>query len=115
MFFGYHSTTYLNKIFFTGIIDNNHIKQPHFLLFHTNQTISSSIHSKTLEPILKPIISINPYPSIILNEFIIHRQSITEMKDIVVVDKNNIFKGTNFVKLVTFPFLPSHLYAFSYS
>src|SRR5271168_1662672 len=35
------------------------------------------------------------------------------MKDIMVVDKNNIFKERNFVKLVTFPFLPSHLHAFS--
>src|ERR1700678_483303 len=115
MFFEYHSTTYPNKFFFPKIIDNDHIKQPHFSLFHTNRTISSSIHSKALEPILKPIILINFYSSIILNKFIIHRQLITGLKDIMVVDKNNIFKETNFVKLVTFPFLPSHLHAFSYS
>src|SRR5271155_4638300 len=59
----------------------------------------------TLKPVLKPIISINPYPSIILNKFIIHRQSIAEMKDIMATDKNNIYKETDFVKLVTFPFL----------
>src|ERR1700678_2677428 len=59
----------------------------------------------TLEPILKPIISINPYPFIILNEFIIHQQSIAEMKDIMATDKNSIYKETDFVKSVTFPFL----------
>src|ERR1700678_2675049 len=47
---------------------------------------------------------INSYPSLILNEIIIHRKPITEMKYLRVTDRNNILKETNFVKTVMFPF-----------
>jgi len=52
----------------------------------------------------------NSYPFPILNEIIIHQQAITEMKYLMVTDRNNIFKETGFVKLVMFPFSTSHLY-----
>src|ERR1700678_4020495 len=80
------------------------LKQPGLLLM-IPKPIEQLHPQLTLEPALKPIISINPYPSIILNEFIIHQQLIAEMKDIMATDKNNIYKETDFVKLVMFLFL----------
>src|SRR5271155_3046095 len=41
---------------------------------------------------------INSYPSIILDKVIIHRQLITEMKYLEETDRNNLFKGANFIK-----------------
>src|SRR5271168_1987410 len=53
---------------------------------------------------------INSYPSLILDEVIIHQQPIMEIKYLKVTDRNNLFKETNFVKTVTFPFSTSHPY-----
>src|SRR5271168_4759354 len=88
----------------TNFHSSKSLKQPGLLLMIPKQ-IEQFHPQLTLEPVLKLIISINPYPFIILNKFIIHRQLIAEMKDIMATDKNDIYKETDFVKLVTFPFL----------
>jgi hypothetical protein len=78
----------------TNFHSSKSLKQPDLLLM-VSKPIEQIHFQLTLEPVLKPISSINPYPSIILNEFMIHQQSIAEMKDIMVTNKNNVFKEIN--------------------
>src|SRR5271168_2534516 len=70
------------------------LKQPCLLL-----TVPKSIKQfhlpLTLEPILKPIISMKPLPIHYPQRTHILRKSITEMKDIMMTDRNNVFKETN--------------------